>query len=111
MKKIEYKALAHGFGYDWLANSGRIVLSDIVNGETRIRILDDDLNDIKKIRLPDNLQRPWNIWGLDNAVLVQRSRRGGFWRLDLVTEEWKKVFYSERCDEKPEFYVLTLCAA
>ncbi|MFC2165475.1 hypothetical protein ACFLT2_10835 [Acidobacteriota bacterium] len=91
-KKIDFSALNHGLGYDWLAQDNRIVLSDQMSGETWLRVLDDDLNELKKIRLPDHLQRHWNIWGLDNAVLVQRSRRGGFWRLDLLTEEWKKVF-------------------
>jgi hypothetical protein len=92
VKKIEYGAMAHGLGYDWLTSDDRIVLSDIASDETWLRVLDDDLNDIKKVRLPDHLQRHWNIWGLDNAVLVQSSRRGGFWVLDLSTEKWKKVF-------------------
>lgn len=91
-KKIDYRALNHGLGYDWLTQDNRIVLSDIMSGETWLRVLDDDLNELNKIQLPDHLQRHWNIWGLNNAVLVQRSRRGGFWRLDLSTEEWKKVF-------------------
>ena len=92
VKRIEYNAKAHFSGYDWLANDNRIVIRDDSSAETRLKILDDDLNDIKSIRLPDHLQRHWNIWGLDNEVLVQQSRRGGFWVLDLSTEEWKKVF-------------------
>jgi hypothetical protein len=92
VKRIECKSKAHFSGYDWLASDNRIVMRDDSSEETRLKILDDDLNDIKSIQLPDHLQRSGNIWGLDNAVLVQQSRRGGFWVLDLTTEKWKKVF-------------------
>lgn len=92
VKRIEYNSKAHFSGYDWLASDNRIVIRDDSSAETRLKILDDNLNDIKSIRLPDHLQRHWNIWGLDNAVLIQQSRRGGFWILDLATEKWKKVF-------------------
>jgi len=92
VKRIEYNSKAYFSGYDWFASDNRIVIRDDSSAETRLKILDDDLNDIKSIRLPDHLQRHWNIWGLDNEVLVQRSRRGGFWVLNLSTEEWKKVF-------------------
>jgi len=67
-------------------------VNDLVNEIPRMRILNDHLEVESVLTLREEIKNHWMIWGLDNSVLVQRSRRGGFWRLDLKTEEWKKVF-------------------
>lgn len=90
--KLDYGDRKGGLDYDWLANEDRIIVSDGVNEVPRLRILDEHLEEERALVLSGEIQNHWTIWGLDNAVLVQRSRRGGFWRLDLETEEWKKVF-------------------
>jgi hypothetical protein len=91
-KEIDFGRHQYGLGYDWLLNEDKLVVSDIVNQEPRLKIFDRDLNQEREIELVEDIAHHWTLWGLNNAVLVQRSRRGGFWRLDLETEEWKKVF-------------------
>jgi len=77
---------------DWLVNDNLIILADLDQGKSRLRILDENLNELRSIGLPEEIENPREVWGLENAILVQRSWRGGFWRLDLATEKWKKVF-------------------
>lgn len=91
-QKVGYGSYGYGLNYDWLASSDNLVVSDYKNETPRIRVLDLSEEEEREILLPEEIQRHWQIWGLDDAVLVQRSRRGGFWRLDLKTETWKKVF-------------------
>jgi ABC-type transport system involved in multi-copper enzyme maturation permease subunit len=90
--ELDYGNYMGGLDYDWLANEDKIIVSDLVNEVPRLRILNDHLEEERIFTLTEEIKNHWTIWGLDNAVLVQRSRRGGFWRLDLNTEEWKKVF-------------------
>lgn len=92
VKGLDFDEYKYGLGYDWLLNADNLVVSDVVNQKPRLRILDQNLEEERVIALKEEIERHWTIWGLDNAVLVQRSRRGGFWRLDLKTGEWKKVF-------------------
>jgi hypothetical protein len=90
--ELDYGDDKSGLNYDWLANEDKIIVNDLVNEIPRMRILNDHLEVESVLTLREEIKNHWMIWGLDNAVLVQRSRRGGFWRLDLKTEEWKKVF-------------------
>jgi ABC-type transport system involved in multi-copper enzyme maturation permease subunit len=92
LTELDYGRYNYGLGYDWLLQGNRLVVSDIIDQEPRLRILDENLLEEKQLAFAKEIENNWTIWGLDNAVLVQRSRRGGFWRLDLETEEWKKVF-------------------
>ena len=92
-KEVAYEGSDyHRLAYDWLLNEDELVVNAIVNQEHRLRILEKDLREEISIPLNEQTRYLWTLWGLDNAVLVQRSRRGGFWRLDLKTKEWKKVF-------------------
>jgi ABC-type transport system involved in multi-copper enzyme maturation permease subunit len=90
--ELDYGVYMYGLGYDWLLHDNKLVVSDIMDQEPRLRILDGNLEKERQLAFAEEIEKNWTIWGLDNAVLVQRSRRGGFWRLDLETEEWKKVF-------------------
>lgn len=92
MQKVGYGSYGYGLNYDWLASSDKLVVSDYKREEPRIRVLDIRLGKERQVSLPEEVERHWQVWGLDDAVLVQRSRWGGFWRLDLKTETWKKVF-------------------
>jgi len=90
--EFDYGDYKGGMDYDWLRNEDKLIVSDRINEVPRFRILDEHLNEERVLTLSEEIKNHWTIWGLDNAVLVQKSRRGGFWRLDLKTEEWKKVF-------------------
>ena len=90
--EFDYGDYKGGLDYDWLATEDKLIVSERINEVPRFRILDEHLNEERVLTLSEEIKNHWTIWGLDNAVLVQKSRRGGFWRLDLETEEWKKVF-------------------
>lgn len=92
VKELDFGRYKYGLDYDWLLNEDKLIVSDVVKQEPRLRILDWDLVLDREIELDEEIRNHWTLWGLDNTVLLQRSRRGGFWRLDLETEEWKKVF-------------------
>jgi ABC-type transport system involved in multi-copper enzyme maturation permease subunit len=92
IEELKLEMSQYGLGYDWLLNSDKLVVSDSIDQKPRLRIIGEHEDEEKQIILAQDIENHWTIWGLDNAVLVQRSRRGGFWRLDLETEEWKKVF-------------------
>ena len=89
---LSYGDHKRGLAYDWLADEDNLIVAEWLDQSPRLRILEEDLREIRSISLNDDTRNLWTLWGLDNAILVQRSRRGGFWRLDLKTEEWKKVF-------------------
>jgi dipeptidyl aminopeptidase/acylaminoacyl peptidase len=90
--ELDYGAYKYGLGYDWLQDANTLIVSDIIDQEPRLRVLNESLEEERQLIFTGEIKNNWTLWGLDNAVLVQRSRRGGFWRLDLATEEWKKVF-------------------
>jgi hypothetical protein len=92
IEELNLETLKYGLGYDWLLNSDKLVVSDSIDNKPRLRIIGEHTDEEKQIILVQDIENHWTIWGLDNAVLLQRSRRGGFWRLDLKAEKWKKVF-------------------
>jgi hypothetical protein len=92
VSELDYGDYKSGLAYDWLADEDNLIVAEWFDQRSRLRILEEDLREVKSISLNDDTRNLWTLWGLDNAVLIQRSRRGGFWRLDLKTEEWKKVF-------------------
>ncbi len=90
--ELDYGTYKYGLGYDWLQHANTLIVSDIIDQEPRLRVLNESLKEERQLIFTGEIKNNWTLWGLDNAVLVQRSRRGGFWRLDLATEKWKKVF-------------------
>lgn len=92
VEDLDYGNYKHGLGYDWLVNEDKLIVSDLIDQEPRLRILDSHLKEEHVLILADEIENHWTIWGLNNAVLFQRSRRGGFWRLDLSTKQLKRVF-------------------
>lgn len=85
-----------GADFDWLAD-GRMVIS----GGSRenvgyIDILSKDLSREKRLKIPDGIMGKREndfsrIYGLNDRVLFA-NEISGVWRLDLKTEEWKRVY-------------------
>ena len=68
----------------------------LIDGQTVrvhvLSILDENLAETQRFALPGEFRSLWRIWGGDDTVLVQRSRRGGFWLLDLGSGKWEEIF-------------------
>jgi len=82
----------YGLSYDWLSDGVRLAACRMENDAPVLNILDENLTETQRFALPGELRSLWSIWGGDNTVLVQRSRRGGFWLLDLGSGEWEEIF-------------------
>lgn len=89
-EKIMYLDKGGRLSFDWLSEGDRLVLAGPGYGD--MRIIGKDLNEEKRIKTPNmnKNQQPIYIWGLDNKVLV-KFQRGHLWRVDLETEDWKKI--------------------
>jgi hypothetical protein len=80
--------------FDWLDEGRRLAIVQIAQGGYELLVLGDEYKVEKKLRIPDRVARGvdyWNIWGLDEKILLA-SEQTGLWRLDLKTEEWEKVY-------------------
>jgi len=85
-----------GFSYDWLADGRLIIAGGGKDNEGFLNILSEDFTPEKRIKIPDWIldkieEHGFGIFGLNDKVLIT-SERNGIWRLDLKTEEWKKVY-------------------
>jgi ABC-type transport system involved in multi-copper enzyme maturation permease subunit len=85
-----------GFSYDWLAD-GRLIVAGGGKAEWgTLTILSKDYAVEKRIKIPDRILKKLSIYrigviGLDDKALIP-AETGGVWRLDLKTEDWKKVY-------------------
>jgi ABC-type transport system involved in multi-copper enzyme maturation permease subunit len=81
-----------GAGFDW-ASDRLILLDHDVEMNTFVMVLGPDYTIKKEIPLPDSFQTPRSLWGLKDRALISGGINGGpLWRVDLTTEEWKKVY-------------------
>ena len=103
IKKIEELNYAEPRWYvhdfDFVLNDKKIIVSDEINGEFYLRIFGDGFNEKKQLKIPFHLEdgKPWlwglNLWGLNNIVLVHSSGKNELWRINLDTEEWRKIYH------------------
>lgn len=83
-----------GISFDWLEDGKRMAVIEGTTKDASIIILGRDFREEKKAKIPKGLLRTqwgFNIWGLDDKVLLA-AEDTGVWRLDLKTDEWKKVY-------------------
>jgi len=85
-----------GMCFDWIGEDTRIALIDAKPNPIQpdIVILGQDFAVEKRMRIPKQFTPSkgyWRIWGLVQKLLLV-SEEGGLWRLDLKTDEWKKVY-------------------
>lgn len=77
--------------FDWASDGHKFVLIEPFYGEGHLTVLGEDFSEEKIIKIPFPIKGSVYVWGLDNKVLVKDYRRGPLWRVDLETEEWKKI--------------------
>ena len=70
------------------------LLGKIDQGSCRLSCAeeDKDFQEEKTIKIPMQFKGAISIWGLENRALLKGAGKGSFWRLDLETEDWKKVY-------------------
>jgi hypothetical protein len=74
--------------YGWLLDDEEFVLME----GSSLRVFNKEFKEEKRIKVPESVKAPQNLWGLDHKVLVYDTEFSKVWRLDLVTEKWKKVY-------------------
>jgi hypothetical protein len=55
-------------------------------------VFNKEFKEEKRIKVPESVKAPQNLWGLDHKVLVYDTEFSKVWRLELATEKWKKVY-------------------
>ena len=75
---------------DWVFEDQKLALSDTCQGY--VHVLDGRLNEEKRIKKPDSLKDVYLLFGLEKGALLKELDRARIWRLNLETEEWKKVY-------------------
>jgi len=98
IKKIEELNYAEPRWYvhdfEFVLNDKKIVVSDEINGEFYLKIFGEGFSEEKQLKIPFHHKdgKPY-IWGLNNIVLVQNSEKDELWRVNLDTEEWRKIYH------------------
>jgi len=91
LRKVSKRDYGYEIGFDWLADGKRLALIIPDYGELHLSVLGEDFKEEKKIKIPYPVEGSIYLWGLDNKVLMNFNRRSLF-RLDLETENWKKIY-------------------
>lgn len=92
LEKISQRNYEYEIGFDWTSDGQKFILLAPIDGENRLVIMDEEFREEKTIKIPMQLKGHISIWGLENRALLKGSGRGAIWRVDLETEEWKKVY-------------------
>jgi len=85
--------------FDFVLNDEKIVAGDKINGELYLRIFGEGFSEEKQLKIPFHLEdgKPWlwglNLWGLNNIVLVHSSGKNELWRVNLDTEDWRRIYH------------------
>jgi hypothetical protein len=83
-----------GLSFDWLADNKRLAILEGNAKECFITILSEDFKEEKRVKIPEQafkFEGDLIHFGLDNKILVA-AEESGAWRLDLATDQWKKVY-------------------
>jgi ABC-type transport system involved in multi-copper enzyme maturation permease subunit len=81
-------SLRFGSLYGWLFDDEEFILME----GSSLKVFNKEFKEEKRIKIPESLKVPQNLWGLDHKVLVYDAELSRVWRLDLLTEKWKKVY-------------------
>lgn len=92
IKKISQRNYDYEIGYDWTSDGKKFVLHAPIDGENHMVVMDENFEEIKKIKITVPFKGALLVWGLENQVLLKGTGKGDLWRVDLETEDWKKVY-------------------
>jgi tricorn protease-like protein len=92
IKKIGQRNYDYEIGFDWTLDGKKFVLHAPVDGEDHLVVMDEDFEEIKNIKIPVQFEGSLLVWGLENQALLKGTGKGALWRVDLETEDWKRVY-------------------
>jgi dipeptidyl aminopeptidase/acylaminoacyl peptidase len=81
--------------FAFVRNGQHIAAVDVIDGDYHLRVIADDSNQEKVIKIPfkPEINRIRFIMGLDTKVLVINSDKEEIWRVNLDTEEWRRIYH------------------
>lgn len=75
----------------WTFDDKKFIYIDKIRDVFYIRVFGKNLKEEKRIEIPD----PGGyliLWGLDDIALIWKFHRRELWRVDLETEQWRRIF-------------------
>ncbi|UCE41108.1 MAG: hypothetical protein JSV17_16990 [Candidatus Aminicenantes bacterium] len=92
VEKISQRNYEYEIGFDWTSDGQKFILLAPIDGENQLIVMDSNFQEIKSIKIPIQFMGTITVRGLENVAILKGTGKGRFWRVDLETEEWKKVF-------------------
>ena len=92
IEKISQRNYEYEIGFDWTSDGQKFILLTPIDGENQLVIMDNNFQELKTIKIPMQFKGAITVRGLENVAILKGSGKGRFWRVDLETEEWKKVY-------------------
>jgi len=92
LEKISQRNYEYEPGFDWTTDGQKFILLAPIVGENHLIVMNQDFQEEKKIMIPIQFKGAILIWGLENCALLKSTGRGATWRVNLETEDWKKVY-------------------
>ena len=80
--------------FAFVMHDQRTAAVDVIDGDYHLRVIADDSNPEKVIKIPFNPEYGIRyILGLNNIVLVINHEKEELWRVNLDTEEWRRIYH------------------
>ncbi len=92
LEKISQRNYDYEIGFDWTLDGQQFILLAPIDGENQLVIMDKNFQEEKTIKIPMQFKGAITVRGLENGAILKVTGKGNFWRVNLETEEWKKVF-------------------
>jgi hypothetical protein len=92
IKKISQRNYEYEIGFDWTSDGQKFILLAPIDGENQLVIMDNNFQELKTIKIPMQFKGAITVRGLENMAILKGTGKGYFWRVDLETGEWKKVY-------------------
>lgn len=92
LKKISQRNYEYDVGFDWTSDGQKFVLLAPIDGEYHLVVMNKEFKKEKTIRIPIQFKGALLVWGLKNQALLKSTGKSALWRVDLETEDWKKVY-------------------
>jgi tricorn protease-like protein len=91
---ISQRNYEYEIGFDWTSGGQKFLLLAPIDGEYHLIVMNNNFQEEKKIRVPVPFTEgeTYYIWGLEDQALLKSTDKSALWRVNLETEEWKKVY-------------------
>ncbi len=92
LERISHRNYEYEIGFDWTSDGQKFILLAPIDGENQLVIMDKNFQEEKTIKIPMQFKGAITIRGLENGAILKATGKGHFWRVDLETEDWKKIY-------------------